>query len=296
MGAFDFGTSTNPQPQSRFDVNSYLMPARAFFFIIVEEPGKDGFLVRKIYATPTSPYLANMGLSPLQQLSEVYPEKYGMTPKGWGSGVSVAEHVMGGNKSPYLSTSSIFPEGSPRFQGKDIFIDINKAKASGARLVSTAEILKSLEEYKAKNPHLVKRINKIAQYVKDIDKEILVHGEKIPAKAIFTPASLKTATRWVQAGRVVQVVGIVLTAYDLEQATEKSFKAKSVKPISAEVIRQAGGWGGAVAGFKLGGMAGAALGIETGPGAIITGLVGGIIVGGAGYFGADWVADHIDKN
>ncbi|WP_286159236.1 hypothetical protein [Janthinobacterium sp. HH01] len=95
---------------------------------------------------------------------------------------------------------------------------------------------------------------------------------------------------------MVQVVGIVLTAYDLEQASEKSFKAKSVKPISAEVIRQAGGWGGAVAGFKLGGLAGAALGIETGPGAIITGLIGGIIVGGASYFGADWVADHIDKN
>jgi hypothetical protein len=36
--------------------------------------------------------------------------------------------------------------------------------------------------------------------------------------------------------------------------------------------------------------------IETGPGAIITGLVGGIVFGAAGYFGADWVADHIDKN
>ncbi|ELX13677.1 hypothetical protein Jab_1c23150 [Janthinobacterium sp. HH01] len=189
MGAFDFGTTTNSQPQSRYDVSSYLMPARAFFFIVVEEPGKDGFLVRKIYATPTSPYLSNMGLSPLQQLSEVYPEKYGMTPKNWGSGVSVAEHVMGNNKSPYLSTSSIFPEGSPRFQGKDIIIDIGKAKASGARLVSTAEILKSLEEYKAKNPHLVKRIDKISQYVRDVDKEILVHGKKSPPK-LFSPPAL----------------------------------------------------------------------------------------------------------
>ena len=86
-----------------------------------------------------------------------------------------------------------------------------------------------------------------------------------------------------------------LTAYDFEQATEKSFKAKSVKPISAEVIRQAGGWGGAIAGFKIGGLGGAAVGIETGPGAIITRLIGGIIFGSAGYFGADWVADHIDK-
>ena len=41
---------------------------------------------------------------------------------------------------------------------------------------------------------------------------------------------------------------------------------------------------------------GAGVGIETGPGAIITGLVGGIIFGTAGYFGADWVADHVYEN
>ena len=99
-----------------------------------------------------------------------------------------------------------------------------------------------------------------------------------------------------KAGRVVQVVGIVLTAYDLEQATEKSIKTVSVKPISAEVIRQAGGWGGFVAGAKIGTLAGAAVGGGTGPGAVITGLVGGIIFGAAGYYGADWVADYIDEN
>lgn len=29
---------------------------------------------------------------------------------------------------------------------------------------------------------------------------------------------------------------------------------------------------------------------------MLTGLVGGIIFGTAGYFGADWVADYIDEN
>jgi hypothetical protein len=143
---------------------------------------------------------------------------------------------------------------------------------------------------------LSKRIDKIAKYVRDFDKEVLVHSERVPPKAIFNTSSLKVAKIATGAGRVVQVLGIVLTAYDLEQASEKSFHAKSVKPISAEVIRQAGGWGAAVAGFKVGGIAGAALGIETGPGAVLTGLAGGIIFGAAGYFGADWVADHIDKN
>ena len=41
---------------------------------------------------------------------------------------------------------------------------------------------------------------------------------------------------------------------------------------------------------------GAAVGIETGPGVVLTGLIGGVIFGTAGYFGADWVADHIDEN
>jgi len=296
MSAFEFKAPTNTVDGSRHEVNSHHMPARAFFFIVVDEVGKDGFLVRKVYATPNSPYLANMNLAPLAQLSQVQPEKYGLMPKQWGASPSVAEHVMGNHTSSYVSSSSIFPEGSPRFQGRSVFIDIAKAKASGARLVSTQEILSSLKEYKAQNPHLAKRVDKIAQYVQDFDKEVLVHGEKVPAKAIFNPGSLQVTKVVTGAARVVQVVGIVLTAYDLEQATEKSFRAKSVKPISAEVIRQAGGWGGAVAGFKIGGVAGAALGIETGPGAVITGLVGGIIFGTAGYFGADWVADHIDKN
>lgn len=296
MSPFEFTASTNPTPGSRLDVASHHMPARAFFFIIVDEAGKDGFLVRKVYASPTSPYLSSMNLTPLAQLSQTQPEKYGLMPKQWGATPSVAEHVMGNHTSSYVSSSSIFPAGSPRFDGRSVFIDIAKAKGAGARLVSTDEILVSLRQYKAQNPHLATRIDKIYNYVEDIDKEVLVHGEKIPAKAVFNVNSLKVAKIAAGTGRIVQVLGIVLTAYDLEQASEKSFKAKSVMPISAEVIRQAGGWGGAVAGFKMGGIGGAALGIETGPGAIVTGLVGGIVFGAAGYFGADWVADHIDKN
>lgn len=57
---------------------------------------------------------------------------------------------------------------------------------SGAKLISTEEILKSLDDYKSQNPHLAKRIDKISKYVKDIDKEVLLHGEKIPASAVFT--------------------------------------------------------------------------------------------------------------
>ena len=292
----EVAVKTNTTADSFFDVLGPLMPVRAFFFIVVEEVGKDGFLVRKIYASPNSPYLTNMGLSPIGQLTELYPERYGIAPKGFGLPTTAAEHVMGNNASAFVSTSSIFPEGSPRFDGRSVYIDIAKAKASGARLVSTSEILASLRQYKASNPHLAKRVDKISEYVKSIDQEVLVHGERVPASAVFNESTLRNVRAMGNVGRAVQVVGIVLTAYDLSVATDQSFKAKSVKPITAEIVRQAGGWGGAFAGFKVGGIAGAALGIETGPGAFVTGLVGGIIFGTAGYFGADWVADHVYKN
>lgn len=87
---------------------------------------------------------------------------------------------MGDNASSYISTSSAFPEGSPRFEGKTIIVDIEKAVMSGDKLISTEEILKSLDDYKSQNPHLAKRIDKISKYVKDIDKEVLLHGEKYP--------------------------------------------------------------------------------------------------------------------
>lgn len=298
MSQFQCTAETNNQAGSISDVPGYLMPARAFFFIIVEEAGKDGFLVRKIYASNKSPYMEKMKLTRLQELSELTPERYGMLPKGPNAPYTIAEHVMGNGKniSQYISTSSIFPEGSPRFEGRSIFIDINKARQSGLKLVSTDEILTELENYRRSNPHLSKRIDQIADYVRNIDKEVLIHGEKVPAGAIFNQNSLKLTEALTSTARVVQVLGIAFTAYDLTQASRESIEIGNAKPISAELVRQAGGWGMAWAGFKFGGIAGAALGIETGPGAVATGLIGGITFGAAGYFGADWVADHIYEN
>jgi hypothetical protein len=42
--------------------------------------------------------------------------------------------------------------------------------------------------------------------------------------------------------RVVQVVGIVFTAYDLGVAADASFQTKRVQPIAKEAIGQTGGW------------------------------------------------------
>ncbi|WP_233469188.1 glycine zipper family protein [Caballeronia glathei] len=293
MSGYQYQVSTNEQPSSHTDVLGYLMPARPFFFVIVEEPRNDGFLVRKIYAAPDNLYLHKMDLSPAQQMRELFPERYGLSPKDFESVTSIAEHVMGNNKSAFISTSALFPGGSPRFVGKSIYIDIAKAKRSGATLIDTDEILRALEQYRAQNLHLDKRITKISSYVRDIDKEILVKGKRIPASAVFTDGSLKASMRFAKYARVVQVVGIVFTAYDLGVAADASFQTKRVQPIAKEVIRQTGGWAGGIAGFRIGAAAGALVGVETGPGVLVTGLIGGIVFGAIGYIGTEAVAEQI---
>lgn len=271
------------------------IPAYHHLFVVVEEIGKDGFLTRKIYEKINDDFLQKLKLTPDQLKMEIHPEKYGMAPRAPQSNIGVARHVMGMNKSPYISTTDGLSP-SARMIGKSIFIDVGKAEQAGIKRVSTQEILQALEAYKVRFPHLTDDVNKIALKVAGIDKEILLHGGKIPASAIFTEESLSMTKTVIRGARVVQVFGIAFTAYDLGKAGEKSIEINSPRPIAAETVRQIGGWSAAAKGFAIGGSLGAAAGIETGPGAVVTGIIGGIVFGVAGYFAADWVADYIYKN
>ncbi|WMY11479.1 hypothetical protein [Paraburkholderia phenoliruptrix] len=137
----------------------------------------------------------------------------------------------------------------------------------------------------------------IKQKVTNIDKEILIQPRpRVPPSGVFSQTGLNASLGIVKYARVVQVIGIGFTAYDLGVASDQSFKIKSVRPIEKEVARQIADWGGAVAGAKMGAATGALVGIETGPGAIITGLIGGIVFGAIGYMGGSAVADQIPNN
>lgn len=82
MSNFVYRTTTNTTADSKYDVLGHHMPARIFFFVTVEEVGKDGMLVRRTYSTINDPYLKQLELSPLGEMREVYPEKYGLWSKG----------------------------------------------------------------------------------------------------------------------------------------------------------------------------------------------------------------------
>lgn len=77
------------------------------------------------------------------------------------------------------------------------------------------------------------RVRELAAHA---DHEILLEGH-VPASAVKTGAMMG-ATRTLQ---VVSGVGIMLTAYDLEQAAERSRAKHSIRPLAAETVRQAGG-------------------------------------------------------
>lgn len=261
-----------------FDSSDYLKVSvkinygGAFLFILTDELLPSGKIVRKVVVPPPQTIFDYFKSNKF--------EMFGMSPPNPLADISIGQHAYGLNQSPYLSGSTL-PHGAPNITGSPQYIDIKKAEAAGCKIYSTEEIvadLKRLQE-QAPSPKEKVRLEKVINAVSNTEKEVLIKGE-IPANAIKSSTSIKIT----KGLRVFNVIGIVITAYELEQATEKSISQNSIKPIAAETIRQVGGWGGAIAGAKIGAIGGAAVGIETGPGAIITGAVGAIIFGTAGYF------------
>lgn len=284
----DESATTNTISQSQYNIIGSGMPVNFNIFVVFEYVTDKGYLVRKILS------FEHYGIPGESQCHIT-----GLFPKAPYSNTSVVEHVMGFNKSRFISASSAFPDGAPNITGEKIYIDIQKTLNSGAKIISSEDIVKDLIKYKDMYPHTQTRVDKLIYAIENIEHEVLIEppqGKPIPPQAIWKESHFNMAHSIVKYARVVQVIGIGLTAYDIGNAAYQSYKEDSIKPISAEAVRQAGGWAGAWLGFKFGSVAGASFTLETGPGAFIGGLVGGIICGAAAYFGADWIADHIYEN
>jgi hypothetical protein len=255
---------------------TYPTTPRAFLFVLADEVLPSGKVIRKVMVAPdhvtSAAFVRN-------------PEVFGFSPRAPGAAVSIGEHALGNNASPYVSASTK-RGGAPNFAGEPFHIDIAKAQAAGVRLYTTDEIIADLRRLATQRPELRFRVDKLISIIKSVEGEVLLEGH-VPATAVKSATSMNV-TRGL---RVVQFIGIVVTVYDVAKATRQSIETRSAVPIAREGIRQVGGWGGAVVGMKIGGTVGAAVGIETGPGAIITGAVGALIFGAAGYLGADWVAN-----
>ncbi|MET0384501.1 MAG: glycine zipper family protein [Polyangiales bacterium] len=235
-------------------------------------------------------------VNPTHQVEQ--PELFGIEPLDPHAKTSIGEHAAGNNRSRYTSASTK-PRGAPNMQGTPKWIDLAKAKKDGVVFHSTEEICRDLDRLAQENPSQRARFDRLKDVITHVEGEVLMEG-RIPAAAVKSAASMHIT----QGLRFVQVVGVAMTVVDVSRATVRSVQRGSAAPIAAEAFRQVGGWGGSAIGglagawaaAKIGGVVGGTLFVETGPGAILAGVAGGLIFGTAGYFGADWVADIIDEN
>lgn len=227
------------------------------------------------------------------------PGKVGFEPKDLNSKVTPGRHVMGDNKSKFISTSEK-PFGAPRFNGKRYWIDVNTLKDGGVKFYNAAQIEADFVRIETKyysDLNVLEKVRKGREFLK-MDKEVLIEGP-VPGKAVKNAAGM-SFTRGTQ---FIQGVGIILTVREISYAAVESYQEVSVKPIAKESLKQVGGWGGAVvgrqvgfaAGVRLGFMGGTALTIETGPGVLIGAAVGAIVGGFLGSFFGDWLAGYIDE-
>ncbi|HEU0175809.1 MAG TPA: hypothetical protein VFV58_16215 [Blastocatellia bacterium] len=292
---------------------AHMAMARGFLFVVFEQLPEvgGGKIIRKVAAIPR-----DFSLKPANPLGNL----------------SLAEHALNLNpiQSQFLSASDR-PFGAPTINGQPLILDIAKIQRAGGKIYSVAEVVADLEAFAAQNPATRAQVNTLIWTIRNVEGEVLIEGGTPPGSATSPSAVHNSyiksaedlwaefrANRMTRAqlqqelanlekaysharilgrvGRVLTVVGVVVTLADLTQATQQSINQNSFRPIGAELVRQAGGWGMAFAGAKIGFGVGALFGIETGPGAILTGAVGAIVFGAAGYFGADWIADHISPN
>jgi LysM repeat protein len=297
------------QPQ----MPAHMALARGFLFVVFEQLPDvgGGKIIRKVAAIPH-----DFSLRPANPLGTLKP----------------AEHVLNVNpsQSQFLSASNR-PFGAPSINGKPLLLDVGKIQKAGGRVYSVAEVVGDLERFVAESPSARAQVEKLISTIRDIEGEVLIERGTPPGSATRPGAAHNAFINsaedlWAQyraskitrvqlqqelanleraysqarvvgrVGRVFMVIGVVVTAVDVARATQQSIEQKSFRPLGAEAVRQVGGWGMAAAGAKIGFATGALFGIETGPGAIVTGGIGAIVFGAAGYFGADWIADHISPN
>jgi hypothetical protein len=289
--------------------------ARGFLFVVFEQLPEigSGKIIRKV---------------------KVIPRDFSLKPPNPLGKLSLAEHVLDlKHYDSQLLSASNRPFGAPSMyiDAHPLILDVAKIQRAGGKIYSVSEIVRDLERFAAQDPKLRIQIDKLIWTIRNIEGEVVIEGGTPPGSArrpsMVHNAYIRSAEDlWVEfqagrltreqlrqelanleksysqsrilgrVGRVLTVVGVVISAAEVTQAMQRSINQNSFRPLGAEAVRQVGGWGGAFAGAKIGFGCGALFGIETGPGAIVTGALGAIIFGAVGYFKADQIADQISPN
>ena len=228
------------------------------------------------------------------------PSNAGFTAAKPGGSIRPGWHALGQDlgESQWISASER-PNGAGGISGKPYYISQQALKNRGIEVIPNRLLIADVRNMivdkvqpGSKNQILIERFRTWEGNQLNMESEALIRN-RIPPEAV---TSLRTMTYLRRGGHVLTAIGVVSSGVELKLAMDRAADRNSYDPIVGWSMRTAGSWGGAYMGAKAGFVAGAALGIETGPGLFATGIVGAIVFGGAGYMGADWVADYIDPN
>ena len=183
--------------------------------------------------------------------------------------------------------STTLPNGAPNIQGQPIWMNLNSS-AANVDVVGNAQIISDAQSIGISQA----RIDMYQAAQAAGEGEALLAGTIEPSAMTTTmPPSLQggTALFLTRGSQALSVVGALGTTYRLSSSVDQSFSLGTPAPVGSQIVREAGGWAGAWMGFKGGAAFCGALGIESGPGALVTGLAGGIVGGFVGY----WAGDEI---
>lgn len=306
--------------------------ARGFQYLFVVEQlpdvGTGTKLIRKVALVPKQ--FTGTTRQQWIEWKEGHPERFGIEPRNPQGSTSWLEHVQGqGLKdSPRVSASNK-PYGAPTMKGRPVLIDVATIQRAGGKVLPPEVAVRGLRAMVSQNPNANPNLERLIRAIGEWEGESGIEGKKTPRDAVSTPGlnhgayirkaeqlyeafkhdppkltqelaalerSYGQAAKVAKGLRVVGGVGMIFTAVDVTKASVKSIEQRSFKPIGAEVIRHGTSWGMAWAGAKAGFLMGGAFGIETGPGAILTGAVGALVGGYIGYRSGDAVGDLIDAN
>lgn len=299
------------------------IPGRGWMFVLIHQLPEVGGrnIIRRVAVVPRD-------FIPKNPDGNIRPAIHALGDDAFNSQFLSASDRSHGSPTELSRPASNLTKGN---QNTGYLIDTRKVENAGGRVVRPQELISDLKKLAREYPSMRRRVDRAIDTIKRFEGETLIEGplpkgsaspiswqhsqylrrgdeifEAVRTKRITRTqgaqllnkldASFRNARDLGRLGRGMVAIGFIMTAYDISYAGKESVAQGTLRPITAEGVRQLGGWGGATAGATLGFKAGALVGIETGPGAIVTGAVGAILFGWAGYTGADWLADLIYEN
>jgi hypothetical protein len=91
------------------------------------------------------------------------------------------------------------------------------------------------------------------------------------------------------------LAGVAVDVWQMAKAVRRSVSMRSALPATAQAARSLTTWGAVWAGAELFGTGGALMGLELGPGVVITTAIGATVGGCVGFFAGDWVAQQVES-